>query len=164
MKIGNAVWLLVALVGCRVGIAQELASGRNIVAYSRGDSHTSNSLALKSSRGTTYRLCLVPDVDTRRHVVVLDLRLQKAGAVPDDVNLFEPTGKLHGYQPHFFAASDFADGARKSLYGATRVIPLRDLGMTVEIKVVEVHVERISDPIAGYTVEFEALKLAINTH
>lgn len=164
MKIGVAVCLLVALVGCHVGIAQELASGRNIVAYSRGDSHTSSSLALESPRGTVHRLSLVPDVDTRRHVVVLDLRLQRAGAVPDDVNLFEPTGKLHGYQPHFFAASDFADGPRKSLYGARRVIPLRDLGMTVEIRIVDVHVERISDPVAGSAFEFDSLKLEINTH
>jgi hypothetical protein len=125
--------------------------------------HRVSSFLLKSAHGTTYRLSLVPQVDTKHRVVVLELVLQNQHERPNaniDPNLLDWTGKLHGYQPYYFAASDFAHGARKSGYGELRVIRLRRLGMEMRIKVTDVHVEHLANALDD---QFDYLDLEITT-
>jgi hypothetical protein len=95
----------------------------------------------------------------------LDLVLQKAGKEANDVNLFDATGKLHGYQPYDFAASDFAQGVQKSIYGESRVINVRNMGMQIRVKVAEVRVEPIlRGPEQPLRYQFGDLTLEITTY
>jgi len=83
---------------------------------------------------------------------------------PDDSNLLDWTGKLHGYQPYVFAASDFAGGAQKSVYGESRKIDLPKLGMQVRVKVLDVHVEPTpEDSAQALSYQFGDLSLEITT-
>jgi len=88
-----------------------------------------------------YELTLVPELDVGKHVVVLELVLHRPGRRNKDSNLFDPTGRLFGYQRWDFAASDFVRGAQDSIYGDTRVINLPKLGMEMHVKVAAVSVE-----------------------
>jgi hypothetical protein len=98
------------------------------------------------------------------HVVVLDLVLQKVGEKKDDTNLLDSTRKQHGYQPYFFAASDFERGAQKSVYGELRVIDLPQLGMKMHIRVTGLKVEPTSpNPSQGLGYQFDDLTLEITT-
>src|ERR1035441_3396478 len=120
--------LLIALIsGSYAAGSEKVGSSQGVLVYSLKSSSHPSSLHLKSPRGATYRLSLIPDFDIGKHVVVLELVLQRRGRKRDDSNLLHPTGKLHGYQPYSFAASDFARGAQNSIYGDLRVIDLREL-------------------------------------
>jgi len=159
------IFLLIAVMEgiCTAGSEEAGLASTRLVYSRQSNSQTSSSL-LKSSTGAMYRLLLIPDLDVEKHVVVLNLVLQKEGRKTDDSNLLDSTGKLHGYQPYFFAASDFAHGAKNSIYGDTRVIDLPRLGMEVHIKVVDVNVEplaQISSDAAGY--QFNDLTLLVTT-
>jgi hypothetical protein len=67
-----------------------------------------------------------------------DLVLERVSPLRPGQNLLEPTGHWHGYQKFFFAASDFAHGPDKSIYGNPRTIDLPRLGMAVVVTVVRV--------------------------
>jgi hypothetical protein len=157
--------LLIALISAiYVAGSVKAGSSQTGLAYSRQSSLHSSSSLLKSPNGTTYRLSLIPELDVGKHVVVLDLVLQRVGRRNDDPNLLDSTGKLHGYQPYFFAASDFAGGAQKSIYGDLRVIDSHRLGMEMHVKVVGVNVEPTpasSSQAPGY--QFDDLTLQITT-
>ena len=112
---------------------------------------------LKSPSGAVYRIFLTPELDVGKHVAVLDLVLQRLGREKDETNLMDPTGKLHGYQPYIFAASDFSQGTQKSVFGELRTIPLDRLKMECIVKVKGVSVS----PTSGY--EFDNLALEITT-
>ena len=123
---------------------------------------------LKSTQGVIYRLSLVPDSDIGKHVMVMDLVLARSNKKVSAYygNLFEPKGMWHGYEPFIFAAHDYVRGAQKSIYGATRVMRLQDLGTEMRVKVVAVHVVPIpgsSFPDGGPDYEFQDLRLAIST-
>ena len=133
--------LLIALApACCATDSEKTGQAPAVLAYSVTASSHPSSILLKSPSGKAYRLSLVPEPDIRNHVVVLELVLQKR-AGRNDPNLLDWTGKLHGYQPYFFAASDFARGPQHSAYGEVRVIELRKLGMRMRVKVVAVKVE-----------------------
>jgi len=119
------------------------------------------SFLLKSPRGVTYRLSLIPDFDVGKHAGVLELVLQKPGKKVGDRNLLDWTGKLHGYQPYVFAASDFVGGIQKSIYGKSRVINLQKLGMEIYIKVVDVHIEPIPGSAAPRYDDYQFLDLTL---
>ena len=132
--------LLVVMITCDAG-SQEGGAFQGTLTYSaKQPSQHPSSLLLEAPSGVTYRLLLVPDFDVRKHVVVLDLVLKKPEQA-NNTNLLDPTGKLHGYQPYVFPASDFVVGARKSTYGESRVIKLQKLGMEIHVKIVDVHVQ-----------------------
>jgi hypothetical protein len=143
--------------------SQKADSSKGILAYSKASPHPSSFL-LRSPRGITYRLSLVPERDVRQQVVVLDLVLQKQFGNGKDTNLLDTTGKLHGYQPYVLAASDFANGAQESRYGEVRMIDLAKIGIKINVKVAEVHVKRTSaaSPQA-LNYEFDDLTLEIAT-
>ena len=167
----NRVWIgawtltVIVLMGACVAETQGAGSTQGgVLAYSAKPSLHPGTFLLRSPRGVTYRLSLVPDFDVGKHVVVLDLVLRRPGVEGDDTNLLDSTGKLHGYQPYVFAASDFRGGAQKSAYGESRVIEVRELGMALRIKVAEVHVETTptgSSHVLGY--RFDDLILDITT-
>lgn len=143
---------------------QEVGQGPTVLAYSRQSKTESTSSFLKAPSGTRYRLSLVPELDLGQHVVVLDLVLQKPGRETDDSNLLDVTGRLHGYQPYVFAASDFVRGAQKSVYGESRVINLRKLGMEMHVKIAQVHVEPTpTGSSQGLRYQFNDLSLKITT-
>jgi hypothetical protein len=123
---------------------------------------------LKSTQGVIYRLSLVPDSDNGKQVVVMALVLARSDkkALAYDGNLLDPKGMWHGYAPFIFAAHDYVRGVQKSIYGATRVIRLQDLGAEMHVKVVAVHVVPIPgssflDGDSNY--QFQDLRLAIST-
>ncbi len=137
---------------------------QTVLFYSRQSALQTSSTLLKSPNGATYRLSLVPELDVGKHVVVLYLVLQKASRKKDDSNLLDSTGKLHGYQPYFFAASDFTRGAQKSAYGELRVIDLHQLGMEIRVKVAGVNVEpTLTSSSQGPGYQFSNLTLEIAT-
>ncbi len=165
-KLRTSAWnlLLIVLLGTCIANSQSVGSSQRVLAYSARPSPHPSSFLLKSPRGVTYRLSLVPELDVKKHVVVLDLVLQKPGQTEDDPNLLDSTGNLHGYQPYVFAASDFAGGTQKSTYGESRVIDLPKLGMQMRIKVADVDVEPTSagaSQVLGY--QFDDLTLGITT-
>lgn len=134
-----------------------------VLTYSvKSFSHPS-AIVLKAPSGKAYRLSLVPDRDIRNHVVVLELVLQKK-AGRNDPNLLDWTGKLHGYQPYSFAASDFARGPQNSTYGDERVIESRKLGMRIRVEVVAVNVEPIGENTSeSLPYQFDELTLRVTT-
>ena len=165
-KFQSTLWILVltVLTGTYVAGSETVGSSPGILAYPAKPSSYPSSFLLKSPRGVTYRLSLVPEFDVGKHVVVLDLVLQRADQKDDDSNLLDSTGKLHGYQPYFFAASDFAGGVQKSAYGELRVIDLRKLGMEMRIKVADVHVEPMpAGPSQRLGYQFDNLTLEVTT-
>ena len=165
-KIQTSVWtlLLIVLTATCIAVSQSADSSKRVLAYSAKPSPHPSSFVLISPRGVTYRLSLVPELDVRKHVVVLDLFLQKPGQTEDDPNLLDSTGKLHGYQPYVFPASDFAGGAHKSAYGESRVLNLQKLGMALQIKVADVHVETTpAGSSQGLGYQFDDLTLEITT-
>ena len=141
---------------------QETSSSPTELAYSRQSATQGALTPLKAPGGKVYRLSLIPQMDINRHVVVLELSLKRPGTKKDDSNLLDAAGKLHGYQPYFFAASDFAQGAQKSTYGDTRVIELPHLGMKVRIRVASVNVGPVVSNAPGApTYQFDGLTLQI---
>jgi hypothetical protein len=99
-----------------------------------------------------------------KRVVALHLILQRPDERDDDSNLLDSTGKLRGYQPYYFAASDFAGGVQKSAYGELRVIDLRKLGLQMRVKVADVHVEPTpADPSQRFGYQFDNLTLEVTT-
>lgn len=156
--------LLVIVVGACIARTQQAPSNQVKLAYSAKLSPHSKAILLRSPHGITYQLSLVPDSDGYGNVIVLDLFLQKPGVKPDHSNFLDWTGKLHGYQPYVFAASDFAGGAQKSMYGESRKIDLPKLGMQMRVKVLDVHVEptpEASAQVPNY--QFDDLSLEITT-
>jgi hypothetical protein len=116
-------------------------SSQGMLMYSAKSSSQPGSVLLKSPRGAVYRVSLIPEFDVGNHAVVLDLVLQEIGKRKKGLNLLDSRGKLHGYQPYFFAASDFTHGAQNSEYGILRVIDLQKLGIELLVTVFDVHVE-----------------------
>ena len=99
-----------------------------------------------------------------KRVVALHLILQRPDERDDDSNLLDSTGKLRGYQPYYFAASDFAGGVQKSAYGELRVIDLRKLGLQMRVKVADVHVEPTpANPSQRFGYQFDNLTLEVTT-
>lgn len=98
---------------------------------------------VKAKDGATYKLHLdaVPTV----HGTIADLVLvvQRADAADDSPNLLDPPGNWHGYQAYTFAATDFKDGADKSLFGMKRVVCRLGAAITVEIAVTQSAVELV---------------------
>ncbi len=163
LRLARVIVLLSSLVAVRLARGEGPTSARQILGYPAAASRPS-SLLLKSPAGLAYRLSLVPDFDVGRHVVVLDLLLQRSDAKNTNANLVDPTGRLHGYQPYVFAASDFAHGTKKSIYGDTRVMNLEKLGIAIRAKVVDVKVK--PTPVGSrqeLPYQFDSLTLEIST-
>jgi hypothetical protein len=108
---------------------------------------------------------LIPEFDIGKRVVVVELVLHRPSEQATLYgSLLDPTGMLHGYQPYTFGAFDYVNGAKKSEYGATRVMKLKKLGMEMRVTVTRVHVV----PTAGDSArtpeyKFHDLTLEITT-
>jgi hypothetical protein len=104
----------------------------------------------ESPRGVTYELSLVadPNIDGRVEDLELVLR-QPRVAMTGYPNLLAPRSMWHGYQPFFFAGSDYAHGVRRSIYGETRTIDVPRLGMRFLITVPSVHVAPVPNHEPG---------------
>jgi hypothetical protein len=89
--------------------------------------------------GSRLFVTLFPEKDTAGRIVVIDL-LIKSHDNPQSRNLLEPPGNWHGYQPFFFAASDFRQGAERSTYGRSRIVHLPRVGADALITVTDVAV------------------------
>jgi hypothetical protein len=99
---------------------------------------------------------LIPDFDIGKRVVVVELVLHRPSEQATLYgSLLDPTGMLHGYQPYTFGAFDYVNGAKKSGYGATRVMKLKKLGMEMRVTVTRVHVV----PTAGDSARTPEYKL-----
>ena len=100
---------------------------------------------------TAYHLWLEPEKDADGRIYDLDLVLRPnahGGKVIQ--NLLEPPGNWHGYQIFMFGAWDFAKGADKSIYGATRdfgnaLTPLRVKATVINVSVVRTPAKSVSD-------------------
>jgi len=159
------LWLVLVLgIGAFFSVGAAPGWSQTILTYSQQTSQRKLSSILKSPQGISYRIVLSPEVDTGKHVVVMDLMLQKLGNTKSEGNLLDPTGQLHGYQPYTFAASDFSKGIQKSAFGEIRVIALDRLKMKLTIKVKDAGVSPIfsSSEVAAY--QFDALTLEITTN
>jgi len=155
----------IALLGTSVPAeSQSVESPVQVLAYSVKPSSLPRSVLLIAPGGGTYRLSLVPEFDTGNHVVVLELVLRRPHARENDSNLLDAGKNWHGYQPFFFAASDFAAGAQHSRYGDSRAINLPRLRMQVRTKVTEVNVEKTStnSPL-GPVYQFDSLTVEVAT-
>ena len=111
------------------------------LAYPPGSRGPATSLPFHSPRGETYRFRLSSQRDVASNIVVVELVMQGTSSSSHKANLLDATGRLHGMQKWFFAASDLAHGAQRSVYGTTRAIDLPRLGITVEAKVVRAGVK-----------------------
>jgi hypothetical protein len=114
------------------------------------------SVPVKSEAGQTlYILSLEPDFDVWRHVVTLEMALRYPHAKADSRNLLDPTGKAHGLQSYDFAATDLMQGVDKSAFGKMRSIMLKELGLVLEITLLNAKVT--PTPSGGYQIaELEA--------
>ncbi len=157
--------LFLALLSIAPTKGQTASTPPITLAYSATQRSHPSSVLLKSPRGVTYRLSLIPDSDVGQRVVVVELVLHRPSEQATFYgNLLDPTGMLHGYQPYTFGAFDYVNGAKKSGYGATRVMKLKKLGMEMRVTVTRVNVV----PIAGDSArtpeyKFQGLTLEITT-
>jgi hypothetical protein len=159
---GLSVALLLMAVGTAGAMGQDRVASWTQLCYTNQTSIHTRSALVKSPTGTTYRISLVPDFDVARHVVVLELVLRRPGG--GNGNLFDPTGRLHGYQQYDFAASDFIHGPDQSIYGDTRTINLPQLRMAIQVRVEVVKVEPTSQQsVESMPYEFDTLVLQVRT-
>lgn len=117
-------------------------------------------------RREAYRFRLIPESDVAGHLVVCELFLEGASHSWRPDNLLDPAGMTHGYQKWTFAASDFAHGPGKSIYGATRTIDLPKRGLTVQIDVVRAAVKptpAMSQTPASYRFTDLTLRIRVRT-
>ena len=145
MRIMNIIAqsLLVVLVSASASGAATTshATFTATLGYPPGSRAPATSLAFHSPHGYAYRFRLDPERDVEGNVIVVELVMQGASGSSHKSNLLDATGRRHGMQKWFFAASDLAHGAQRSVYGDARTIDLRKLGITVEAKVVGVRVK-----------------------
>lgn len=138
-------------------------SSLGVLSYSSESGQLPNSLVFTSPGGQAYRLSLLPEKDTAGRVVVLELVLQKRSSTDHEANLLDTTGRLHGYQPYFFAASDFAHGAYRSAYDDKRDMNIRSIGMDIQVKVISVAVEPVRENVTTSTqYRFTGLSLQVS--
>lgn len=107
-----------------------------------------------------YALRLEPDRDVSGDAVMLELVLSEAGN-SDDANLLNPTGRARGYQSYMFAAGDFAKGIDTSEFGRVRKIVPPNIGILVEIQVIEADIVPTAKG-SSYPYEFERLRLRVS--
>ena len=116
------------------------------------------SVPIKSIDGSTaYTLSFEPDFDVGHHVVTLELLLRRPSDKTDTPNLLDPTGARHGLQAYDFAASDLAQGAKKSAFGEKRTLRLKNLGLILQITVSNVLVS----PVSNGSYQIDGLELQI---
>jgi hypothetical protein len=133
----------------------------SVLTYTTGSRSAEASRTFRS-RGKTYRFRLNQERDVGGNLVVFELVMEGRSRSPRGPNLLDPTGTIHGYQKWDFAASDFAHGPKKSLYGSTRTIDLPKLGLAVRIEVVRSAVEPApTTPPEPATFRFTGLTLRI---
>jgi hypothetical protein len=168
IRVNKTAWFLLFLImfnsWCYAPGSEKVGSSSVTLGYSMTSSSYPHSVFLKSPSGAKYQLSLIPQFDVENHVVVLELVLRQAEEKVGDSNLLDVTGRLHGYQPYFFAASDFAQGAQRSIYGRSRVIDLPRLGMKMTITVTNVNVKPIESRSSGpLHFQFDDCVLQIST-
>jgi len=85
-----------------------------------------------------YILSLEPEIDVHNRIVCVDVDLHRPGV--RDTNLLEPEGRWHGIQPYTLVADDLVRGPDRSIYGDSRLIVARKLGLALRITVVEAEI------------------------
>lgn len=154
--------MVVTSTASPVSSQPELLHMSGIVRFSSQDTRAGKPLVFRGTDGRRYKLLLVPDIDARGHIVVLDLVLQKIGSASSEVNLLEPAGAWHGAQPFSFAASDFAPAATRVPLDKTRTIDVPTLKMKLRISVKAVDLGDISQQTtASLPLEFKSLVLEV---
>lgn len=147
MRIMNVIAqsLLVVLVSASASAsgapATNHATFKATLGYPPGSRVPTTSRDFQSPHGQAYRFRLDPQRDVDGNDIVVELVMQGASGSSHGSNLLDATGRLHGMQKWFFAASDLAHGPERSVYGDARTIDLPRLGITVEAKVVRVEVK-----------------------
>jgi hypothetical protein len=152
--------LVVSAMMWHAAAADDSTTFTAVLAY-RPESRSPETSRVFRSHGKAYRFRLVSDRDADGSAGNFELILERATS-PRPPNLLDPTGMLHGYQRWDFGAFDFANGARKSIYGPTRVMSLPKRGLVVRVDVLRVAVKSApvtKDEPAGH--RFTALTLRI---
>src|ERR1700737_3236708 len=136
--------LVVLVLGTMIGAAAKNAvpTFTAVLSYSPQTRSPLTSRVFRM-RHDAYRFRLDPQSDVHGHLVVFELLLEGASHSWRPDNLLDPTGMVRGYQKWTFAASDFARGPGKSIYGTLRTIDLPKRRLTVQIDVVRVAVKPI---------------------
>jgi hypothetical protein len=150
--------LLLALASCRYASGQ---NHRSALKYSRDSSARDKPVILVAPSGANYKLRLIPENDVGHHVVVLSLALNKPDSQTPRLNLLEPPGRWHGYQPYIFAASDFVQSVNGPLDQHVRTIDLPKLDMQIEVTIVGVKVEPTPPSATSREIPYEFLDLSL---
>ncbi len=128
-----------------------------------GDRVMARSVTVRNGKAM-YQVALFPEIDAEKNVVEIRLALTPRG---EDVNSVAavfwayPPGStgVHGFQPWFFAAADFARGVGKSIYGKTRTLRVKYRSIVVQIVVLEAKVQRLPRSDAY---RFDSLEVQVN--
>ena len=128
---------------CGASTGDNVATFTTVLRYPPGPHASDISPNFPGPHGQAYRFRLNPQNDIKGNPIVFELLMEGTSRAQRGRNLLDPTGRLHGYQKWYFAASDFAHGPAKSIYGNSRTIDLPNIGQAVEVKVVRVAVEAI---------------------
>lgn len=132
---------------------------RATATFSAGSPENRWSVPIKSSDGRlAYVLSLEPDFDVGHRVVTLELTLRRPDEKANSPNLLDPTGRRHGLQAYDFAADDLAHGAQRSVFGARRMVSLKNLGLVLRVVISGARVT----PISTGRYQFNALVLQIS--
>jgi hypothetical protein len=111
-----------------------------------------------TSRGTpAYKLSFEREYDVNRKLVGINLLLTDAKKTGRSMNLLNPPQNWHGLQPHFFVASDLAQGPSQSVFGAHRTIKIESKGIVVQIDILNARVS----PLTGGGFQIDDLQLSI---
>jgi hypothetical protein len=160
--------ILIGLVGA--GIQSAIADSIKVIPteatldYVDRAAKNSSEISIENvQKKVAYNLAIDPEFDVDNHLVGLSLMLHRSGDKADAPNLLYENSNWHGYQPFIFAASDFAFGADKSIYGKQRTVRLKTLGLEIQIKVLKAAVSSIpKSTTAGDGNQFDELQLQIH--
>ena len=116
--------------------------------------------AITSPKGKCA-VSLHKDPDISGNVVVFELEL-RCPSVAGKKDLITQAYPWHGYQVNDFAASDFAGGAGKSSYGATRLIRVPRAHLSLSVKIDSVQVSKIEAAPNSPDYEFNSFHISIS--
>lgn len=140
--IAHALILLLSLSAMSgVATAENVSTFTAVLTYPPGPRASETSPVFHGPHGKAYEFRLDPEENTDGNLVVVELVMEGTSRSERGSNRLYPTGRLHGYQKWYFAASDFAHGPAKSIYGSSRTIDVPKLGLEVRVTVVRVAVK-----------------------
>lgn len=93
-----------------------------VLTYPPGPRSSGTSPVFHGPHGKGYNFRLEPQKNINGDLVLFELVMEGITSSARGSNLLVPNGRLRGYQRWYFAASDFAHGPAKSIYGTSRTI------------------------------------------